>query len=84
MPPFVKKALDGPGSNETEGPFSARTLEMLAGSNETLHVPVPTSYSIFLPAISLYCTLDKQGLLMKLKCGKSLAERVLSQTHCLA
>lgn len=45
VPPFVKKAMDGPGDNEAEGPLSARTLQMLAGSflarcpSATLHLP---------------------------------------------
>jgi hypothetical protein len=31
VPPFVKKALEGPGDGG-EGPLSARAMEMLAGA----------------------------------------------------
>ena len=32
IPPFVKKAVGGPGGEPEEGPLSRKTLEMLAGA----------------------------------------------------
>ena len=32
IPPFVKKAMGGPGGEPEEGPLSSKTLEMLAGA----------------------------------------------------
>lgn len=38
VPPFVKKALDGPAENDTDGPLSAKTLQLLAGDcTKTCH-----------------------------------------------
>lgn len=32
VPPFVKKAIEGPSEKEQESPFSPKTLELLGGA----------------------------------------------------
>lgn len=40
VPPFVKKAIEGPGEKEQESSFSPKTLELLVGEPGKIYVIV--------------------------------------------